>query len=216
MTPHQANLSYISFTISMDVILGTLFGILLAAAVFVYFKMVETKKLASRQSVILLDKIKNVCKLISVEGDFAEIYHYEDVKQKFLKLISSKKKALVVVNAKAYVGFDLGKIKMKANNNSKTIVLDHFPQAEILSIETTLDYYDKQDGYFNKFDASDLTELNTEAKKHIKDKIPESGLYQAAQKEALEAILLIENLVQTIGWTLDYSALEVEDKKMLE
>ena len=101
---------------------------------------------------------------------------------------------------------------------SKTIVLNQFPEAEILSIETTLDYYDKQDGYFNKFDASDLTDLHSEAKKHIQEKIPESGLYQAAQREALEAILLIENIVQTIGWTLDYKALEIDDsnKKMLE
>jgi hypothetical protein len=37
-------------------------------------------------------------------------------------------------------------------------------------------------------------------------------LFQAAQNEALEAILLIENIVQTIGWTLDYSALKIEDK----
>jgi len=196
----------------MEAILGTIFGILLAAAVFWYFKLKEAKRLAHSQSVILLDRIKRVCKLITVEGDFAEIYHYEDVKQKFLKLISSKKKALVVVNAKAHVGFDLSKIYLDANVNSKTVKLNHFPQAEILSIETNLDYYDKKDGYFNRFDASDLTELHTEAKKHIQDKIPESGLYKAAQKEALEAILLIESMVQTIGWTLDYSSLKIENK----
>ena len=197
----------------MDAILGTIIGIFLSAGVFMFFRYQQAKRLTTSQSVILLDKIKSVCKFITVEGDFAEIYHYEDVKQKFLKLISSKKKALVVVNAKAYVGFDFSKVNMNADTSSKTIVLNHFPQAEVLSIETNLNYYDKQDGYFNKFDASDLTELNTEAKQHIKDKIPESGLYQAAQKEALEAILLIENIVQTIGWKLDYSALKIEEAK---
>ena len=195
----------------MEAILGTIFGILLAIAVFWYFKLKETKKLAHSQSIILLDKIKRVCKLITVEGDFAEIYHYQDVKQKFLKLISSKKKALVVVNAKAHVGFDLSKINLEADTNNKTVKLNHFPQAEVLSIETTLDYYDKKDGYFNKFEANDLTELHTEAKKHIQDKIPESGLYKEAQKEALEAILIIESMVQTIGWKLDYSAFKIED-----
>ncbi len=202
----------------MEAFLGVIIGVLLTAGVIMYFKFQQSKKLTNTQSVILLDKIKSVCKFITVEGDFAEIYHYEDVKQKFLKLITSKKKALVVVNAKAYVGFDLAKVNMRANTNTKTIVLNQFPEAEILSIETTLDYYDKQDGYFNKFDASDLTDLHSEAKKHIQEKIPESGLYQAAQREALEAILLIENIVQTIGWTLDYKALEIDDsnKKMLE
>lgn len=202
----------------MEAILGLVMGVLLTGGGFLYVKYMDAKKLTASQSVILLDKIKSVCKFITVEGDFAEIYHYEDVKQKFLKLISSKKKALVVVNAKAYVGFDLAKVNMKADTSTKTIILNQFPKAEILSIETNLDYYDKSDGYFNKFDASDLTDLHTEAKQHIRDKIPESGLYQAAQKEAFEAILLIENIVQTIGWTLNYSALKIEknNKKLLE
>lgn len=202
----------------MEVILGLIIGALLTIGVIAYIKSQESKKLAGSQSVILLDKIRSVCKFITVEGDFAEIYHYEDVKQKFLKLISSRKKALVVVNAKAYVGFDLAKVNMKADTVTKTIVLDDFPKAEVLSIETTLNYYDKTDGYFNKFEATDLTDLHSEAKTHIKDKIPESGLFNAAQKEALEAILLIENIVQTIGWKLDYSALKIEtkDKKLLK
>lgn len=196
----------------MELFLGTIFGILLSIGAITYIKYLQSKKLANSQSVILLDKVKSVCKFITVEGDFAEIYHYQDVKQKFLKLITSKKKALVVVNAKAYIGFDLSKVEMKANSNTKTLVLQNFPEAEVLSIETTLDYYDKKDGYFNRFEANDLTDLQNEAKIHIKDKIPESGLYQAAQKEALEAILLIENIVQTIGWKLDYGSLKIEDK----
>ena len=194
----------------MEAFLGLIIGVLLTAGVILYIKFQQSKKLASSQSVILLDKIKSVCKFITVEGDFAEIYHYEDVKEKFLKLISSKKKALVVVNAKAYVGFDLAKVKMTANENKKTIVLHDFPKAEILSIETTLDYYDKKDGYFNKFEATDLTDLHNEAKTHIREKVPESGLFNAAQKEALEAILLIENIVQTIGWKLNYEALKID------
>jgi hypothetical protein len=170
------------------------------------------------QSILLLDKIKRVSKFITVEGDFAEIYHYEDVKEKFLKLISSRKKALVVINAKAHVGFDLSKIQLNSNLKTKTVVLTHFPQPEVLSIESDINYYDKKDGMFNKFEATDLTELHTKAKEHIREKIPESGLYNVAKQEALEVIQLIENLVETIGWTLDYSALKIEseEKKLLK
>ncbi len=195
----------------METLLATIFGALASLGVFTYIKHIKAKQLANYQSAVLLDKIKKVCKFITVEGDFAEIYHYEDVKERFLKLVSSKKKALVVVNAKAYVGFDLAKVDMKANTKAKTLVLNHFPKAEILSIETNIDYYDKKDGLFNKFEATDLTSLHNEAKQHIRDKVPESGLFQAAQKEALESILLIENIVETIGWTLDYSTLKIED-----
>jgi len=195
----------------MEALLGLIIGAILTVGIITYIKYVQSNNLTKSQSLLLLDKIKKVCKFITVEGDFAEIYHYEDVKQRFLKLITSRKKALVIINAKAHVGFDFSKVNLQANRKAKTIVLKNFPKPEVLSIETDLNYYDKKDGMFNKFEASDLTELHNEAKLHIMDKVPESGLYKVAQNEALEAILLIENIVQTIGWKLDYSALEIEN-----
>ncbi len=194
----------------MEALLGIIIGALASLGGVTYVRSLNKKKLVTSQSVLLLDKIKSVCKFITVEGDFAEIYHYEDVKEKFLKLINSKKKALVVVNAKAHVGYDLSKIRMDADKEAKKIYLKHFPQPEVLTVETNLNYYDKKDGYFNKFEASDLTELHQEAKKHIHDKIPESGLIEAAQKEALQTIGLMENIVETLGWSLDYSALVLD------
>jgi len=195
----------------MEALLGLIIGAILTVGIITYIKYVQSNNLTKSQSLLLLDKIKKVCKFITVEGDFAEIYHYEDVKQRFLKLITSRKKALVIINAKAHVGFDFSKVNLLANRKAKTIVLKNFPKPEVLSIETDLNYYDKKDGMFNKFEASDLTELHNEAKLHIMDKVPESGLYKVARNEALEAILLIENIVQTIGWKLDYSALEIEN-----
>ena len=195
----------------MEAFLGIIIGILASLSVVTYFKSFKNKQLVNSQSLLLLDKVKTVCKFITVEGDFAEIYHYEDVKERFLKLVNSKKKALVVINAKAYVGYDLSKIQLVADNKNKRIILAHFPQPEVLSVETDLNYYDKKDGYFNKFEASDLTGLNQEAKQHILVKVPESGLIQAAQKEALQTISLMESIVETIGWKLDYSALKLEE-----
>lgn len=198
----------------MEIFLAVIIGVLVTLGVVTVLKSFKKKQLVNSQSTILLDKIKKVCKFITVEGDFAEIYHYEDVKERFLKLITSKKKALVVINAKAHIGYDLSKIDLQADTDKKKIILNHFPQPEILSIETNLNYYDKSDGYFNRFEANDLTGLHNEAKQHINDKIPESGLIQVAQKEALETILLIETIVETIGWKLDYSALEIEAGKV--
>lgn len=196
----------------METFFIIIISILVTLAIVTLVKQFSIKKRTNSQSVILLDKIKKVCKFITVEGDFAEIYHYEDVKERFLKLVVSRKKALVVINAKAHVGFDLSKIQLESDTKTKTVRLFHFPQPEVLSIETDLNYYDKKDGMFNKFEASDLTELHNEAKNHIMNKVPESGLYEIAKKEALESVLLIESIVETIGWKLDYSALKIEDK----
>jgi hypothetical protein len=56
--------------------------------------------------------------------------------------------------------------------------------------------------------------LNLEAKKHIREKIPESGLMESARKEALQTVLIMEKIVETIGWKLDYTALQIPQKQI--
>jgi len=197
----------------LELFLGLILGAIAMYWVFSFFRKKRSKELTEHQSAILLDKIKSVCKLITVEGDFAEIYRYENTKERFLSLVSSKKKALIIINAKAHIGFDLKKLQMYADNDKKRIILTNFPQPEILSISPELQFYDIQNGLFNSFTPTDLTSLNMEAKQHIRDKIPQSGLMDTANKEALEAVLLVEKIVETIGWKLDYSALEMNNQK---
>ncbi|MHA7942838.1 DUF4230 domain-containing protein [Formosa sp. 3Alg 14/1] len=193
-------------------ILMVLLGVITTYWVVTLFKKKEKKELTEKQSAVLLEKIKSVCKLITVEGEFAEIYHHENIKDHFLGLLSSKRKALIVINAKVHIGYDLTKLKMHANTDDKKIVIEHMPQPEVLAIEPDMKYYDIKNGLFNRFASEDLTVLNKEAKQHILDKIPESGLMITARKEALQAILMIEKIVETIDWELDYSALKIEDK----
>lgn len=191
----------------MEALLGLFLGAIITYWVLKYIKIQKSKDMTNAQSVIIMERIRKVWKLITVEGEFAEIYHYENTKERFMSMVSSKKKAILLINAKAYVGYDLSKIKMEAVNEKKVIKLTDFPEPQILSLETDLKYYDKKEGLFNKFDSTDLTEVNSQAKEHVMLKIPESGLFDTAKSEALEAVLLIENIVETIGWTLDYQDL---------
>ena len=201
----------------MDSIFELFFGLILGAILMYWmyslFRIKRSKELTEHQSTIILEKIKSVCKLISVEGDFAEIYKYENTREHFMSLLSSKKKALIVINAKAQIGYDLKKVLMHAVTDKKKIILTNFPQPEVLSIQPELEFYDIKNGLFNSFTPKDLTALNQEAKKHVMEKIPESGLMDTARREALEAVLLIEKIVETIGWKLDYSTLELSDHK---
>lgn len=202
----------------LEVILGLILGAIIMYWFFSLFRRKRNKDLTKQQSTVLLDKIRSVCKLVSVEGDFAEIYNYENTKEGFFSLLSSKKKALIIVKAKAHIGYDLSKLDLKADDAKKTIILNNFPRPEVLSIEPELQFYDIKNGLFNSFTPNDLTNLNQEAKDHIKQKIPESGLMDTARTEALQAVLLVEKIVETIGWKLDYSALEISnrDKQFLE
>ncbi|WP_010182703.1 DUF4230 domain-containing protein [Aquimarina agarilytica] len=200
--------------------IGLIAGTILAYLIFARFQWVGKKKRTATQAVVLKDKIKQVCKLISVEGDFAEIYHYESVKEKFFDVLLGKKKALILIDAKAHVGFNLSKINIESDSKTKTLKLTHFPQPELLTIETDFKYYDKKEGWLNPFTSNDLTEINKEAKQYIIDKIPQSGLINEARKEALKTILLAESLAASIGWKIDYTALELAnieepDKKQI-
>lgn len=202
-----------------EIILGVILGAIATYWGYSHLRKKEKKELTERQSTVILEKIKSVCKLITVEGDFAEIYHYENTRERFMSMISSKKKALIVVKAKVHIGYDLRKIAMKAYTDRRLVVLQNFPQPEVLTVEPDLEFYDIRNGLFNAFTPKDLTSLNKEAKSHILDKIPASGLMETTKKEALETVLLIEKILETIGWKLDYSALEISGavkSKLLE
>lgn len=197
----------------LEVFLGLILGAILMYWIYSFFRKKQSREVTHHQSSVLLERIKSVCKLISVEGDFAEVYKYENTKDSFLSLVSSKKKALVIVNAKVHIGYDLKKLFLKADDKKKKIILTNFPEPEVLSVSPDLQFYDIKNGFLNSFSPDDLTQINKEAKNFILDKIPVSGLMDTARKEAVDSILLIEKIVETIGWKLDYSALQLNEQK---
>lgn len=201
----------------MNALVELLTGILLGGIAMYWllslFSRKKGKEQTSEQAIVLLEKIKRVCKLITVEGEFAEIYTYQNTKERFLSLLSSKKKALIVIKAKAHIGYDLKQLKLTADAATKTITITHFPTPEILSIEPELEFYDIQNGLFNSFSPEDLTALNSDAKKHIREKIPQSGLMTTARSEVLEALLVMESIVATIGWKLSYPELTISQEE---
>ena len=89
----------------MDSVIVALLSLFLGAILMYWFFSLTRKKrrreLIEHQSTIILDRIKRVCKLVSVEGDFAEIYNYENIREGILK-ITSKKKALLSVKLSSY------------------------------------------------------------------------------------------------------------------
>ena len=197
----------------LDTLLGILLGALLMYYIYSFFKRKRENEHTQVQATVLLERIQSVCKLVTVEGQFAEIFHHENTKQHFMGLISSKKKALIVVKAKVLIGFDLKKMKLHANTQNKKISITEFPQPEVLSIEPDLNYYDIKNGLLNKFTSDNLTQLHQEAKQQILDKIPESDLMKMAKAEMNEALLLIEKTVETIGWSLDRSPMEITNRE---
>lgn len=201
----------------MDGIIEVILFVLLAALVF--FLALEVRKFflgkkGKKPQVaasVLLEKINTICKLATVQGSFKEIVNYQDSKR-FFKLIPFEKKAIVLVDAIAHVGFDLNKMQVHVEQGKKKIVIDHFPEPEVISIDTNIQYYDVQESGFNKFSTQNFTELNQLAKETIEGKIKESNLSSLAQQQAIEALDLVEYLAQSMGWHLQMQFLQAAPK----
>jgi len=196
----------------MEFIYGLLLGALVVGIIFYFYRSFFVKNKTEEQSVVLLEKIRNVSKLITVESDFSEIMHYNDTKNILLNLLSSHKKAIVLANSKVMVGFDMKQMRIEPNPKKKLLNITYFPKPEVLSIETDVEYYDVSNGLFNKFAAADLTQLNKKVRENIESKIPESGVLHTAHEKALETVKMIEQIVDTFGWKLTYNELELPDK----
>lgn len=184
------------------ILLGLLMGVAGGVSVTILFYKNKSNRQTKEQSVLLLEKVKQVCKLITVEGEFSEIFTHRDEKSLFFKLFQTEKKALLIVKAKVLIGFDLTKINIETNSKTKHVKLSHFPEPEILSIDSDLEYYDVQKGIINKFSDTDLTNLNKKSKDFIREKVEHSHLVSIAKNQAKDTISVIRQLIESVGWEL--------------
>jgi hypothetical protein len=193
----------------MDVLffLEQLLGTIASFLIFKLFFKGGMKEKTREQSLLLMEKIRRVCKFIIMERDFSEIFHYQNVKDKIASFLLGIKNGVILTKAQARMGLDLNKIEMDSTPEKKTIRLKNFSQPLMLSIDTDFSYYDKLEGWANKFTIEGLTEVTRNAKQHIIDKVTESSLMDQAKKEAVLAIKMMEGLATTIGWSPAYNEL---------
>lgn len=186
------------FLILIGVLLGLAGGILATQ----WFMKTRNPQVSQVQSTILLDRIKHVCKLITVEGEFSEVFAHRDGKSMFFKLLQMEKKALLIVKAKVLIGFDLTKISIEMEPEKKRVKLSRFPDPEIMSIDTDLEFYDVQKGIINKFSELDFTNMNLKSKEFIREKIERSYFFDIARNQAADTVTIIRQLIDSVGWEL--------------
>ncbi len=154
------------------------------------------------QSDVLLERVKNVYKLVTVEGHLSEVYSYEDYWG--YDFSPFRKKALIRVKAKVSIGYDLDEMEITALPEEKKIVISQLPEPSIISIDHTLDYYDITQGTFNSFTKEDYNKLNANAKEFIVQKANESELLDTAKKQGNQAVEMMKFMVENAGWKLEY------------
>ncbi len=184
--------------------IGVMFmGIITGALVvylFLQYRSIKKSLPAARtESHTVVESIKRVFKIVVAEGQMNEIFSYENTK-KLLNIIPSTKKALVIVNAKVMIGYDINQCKWEVDEDKKVIRLLSFPKPEILSLETDFNYYYFEDDLFNFIRRQDLQEIQHLAKEQVKKAALQSGLLKIS---ADQMKFLLGEVVSVNNWQIE-------------
>lgn len=174
-------------------------------------KLHDNKEELRQESTLLLERIEKVFKVVMAEGYFTEIYDHSS-KKEFMGFFNVNKKALVVSRAKVSVGFDFGKMKVKRDETTRKLVVEQFPEAEILSIDTDYKFYDIDQGWLNKFNHEDYTNILNEAKKVMQEKALTSDLPKVANRQVG---LMMNQLAASMNWEVEFKQIPIAEQKTL-
>lgn len=185
------------------IIIFVLIVALIAAALFGFsiWKNNFLKQKTEQEITILLESVKEVTKLVSIEAEFSEIFKHEEYFG--LDWSPFKKKALIRVQSKVLVGTDFTNTKFFFDPDNKIIQISELPQSEIIAIDNQIDYYDIQQGSFNPFTAKDYNDINRKAREAIRNKVLESDILKRSDKRRDQVIQSFGNMATEMGWTLE-------------
>ncbi|MGG8498077.1 DUF4230 domain-containing protein [Tenacibaculum sp. TC6] len=148
---------------------------------------------------VFVNGIQNLSKLVVSEGNFSEMYSFSDTKKYFYDYLSFEKKAILSVNAKVEVGYDLSKLDIQIDSIGKQIIINKIPKEEI-TISPDIKYFDLQQSKFNSFSKEELNKLNEKAVEKIKTTITVSELQKNAENRLFEELSKIYQLSKIYNW----------------
>lgn len=148
---------------------------------------------------VVVNSIKNLSKLVVSGSTFSEVYNFKDSKKYFYDYVSFDKQAIVTVNAKVEVGYDLSKLEIQIDSLGKKIYIKKIPEEEV-SIAPDIKYFDLQESQFNSFSKEDLNKINEKSIEKINQTIAVTNLKKEAKNRFFEEISKIYQLSAIYGW----------------
>ena len=188
------------YTILITAILAFLLGL----AVFWGFSN-SGGQTTHEEATVLLEQIRKVTKLVTVEGDVSELYNSTKTKEVTLYIplpthLSFEKSATVQVQGTVLVGYDLEQLSIDVNETNRTVTLGNLPEPEILAIDHEMIYRNLEESWFNSFTAEDYSKLNKEAKDRLRAEAMKSRLMEEARLEGNTLIDAIRFLTKGSGF----------------
>lgn len=191
----------------VPLLITALLAFLLGLAVFWGFSRASVEETRT-EATVLLEQIRKVTKLVTVEGDVSELYNSTKTRNVTLYLplparLRFDKTATVEVRGKVLVGYDLEQLDIKVDDATRTVRLSNLPEPEILAIDHELIYRNLEESWFNSFTAKDYSALSKEAKDRLRDEALKSKLTEEARLEGNGLLETIRFLVEASGYSLE-------------
>jgi hypothetical protein len=184
---------------------GFFVGLLAMAVLFFLYKKFTSKKTDIEiEATTIMKSVESISKLMVIEGNFTETYTYQEKSKVFFDLIPQEKKAIVILDAKVIVGYDLKKMVIFVDKENKKVVIEKLPEEEV-NIIPDLKFYDIQASTFTTFNKDDINKVQADAKEKIQQQIENSSLKIQARQRLIENLGSVVNISKAIGW-------KVEDK----
>ncbi|MEL6655166.1 MAG: DUF4230 domain-containing protein [Bacteroidota bacterium] len=161
------------------------------------------------ETAVLLEQIREVCKLVTVEGEFSELYTEKNLREVTLYLPiptywEFSKEAIIEVRGKVLVGYDMEQLSIKIDSTNRTVTFNNLPEPDILAIDHEVRYRNLEESFFNSFSPEDYTQLNKNAKEALRKKAYESELLPKARAEGNTMLEGLHFMMENMGWRLQY------------
>jgi len=187
----------------VDLLYATL-GLFFGGFLTWLFLVFKRKQVIRNDVDIVMSTLRKVSKLVTVEGEFSEIYKHSEKLPILFNLFETEKKAIIILKAKVLMGYDLSKLNYEIDSIRKRIIILEKPKPEILNLWTDAEYYDIKHGTFTRFSDDDLKKIKIDATQFLKDKIENSDLPKLTNEQGILGLSLLEDTTKSLGWTMKY------------
>lgn len=194
---------------------GFLIALVLFAGFWFFYNGKQEREELRASSELIQKQVQQVGKLIVTEGYYSKVFTFKNSQNLFLNLWTSDKKALVVVNAKATVEYDLRQLETEIDAKNKTLILKKIPDP-VLNIYPDIEYYDVTQDYFNSFEAKDYNKIKNSVTAQIRTQIEKSDLMENSRERLMVELTNFYVLTKSMGWTLMYEKKIIENPEQLE
>lgn len=195
------------------------FGFLIALVLFggfwFFYQGKQEREELRASSELIQKQVQQVGKLIVTEGYYSKVFTFKNSQNLFLNIWKSDKKALVVVNAKATVEYDLRQLIVEIDEKNKTLILKKIPDP-VLNIYPDIEYYDVTQDYFNSFEAKDYNKIKNSVTAQIRTQIEKSDLMENSRERLMVELTNLFVLTKSMEWTLMYQEKIIENREQLE